>query len=90
MCIDQPFLNSALARGEWSAPRPGHFTSGKRAPGTHWIRGWVDPRTDQDDVERIKILPHSNSDPSAVLPVASRYTDCAIPAPRERIEHAIF
>jgi hypothetical protein len=43
----------------------------------------VDPRTGLDDIERRKILPPSDSisDPSAVHPVASRYTDCAIPAP---------
>jgi hypothetical protein len=36
-----------------------------------------------DDVERRKICPYrdSNSCPSAIQPIASRYTDCAIPAP---------
>jgi hypothetical protein len=33
------FLTSALAGGEWSASRPGRFTPGERAPGTHWIGG---------------------------------------------------
>jgi hypothetical protein len=47
------FLTSALARGEWSASRPGCFTSRERAPGTHWIGGWVDPRAGLDDVEKI-------------------------------------
>jgi hypothetical protein len=44
----------------------------------------VDPRAVLDaDVERRKIsCPYRDSDPSAVEPVASRYTDCAIPAPR--------
>jgi hypothetical protein len=28
------FLTSALVGGEWSASRPGHFTTGERAPGT--------------------------------------------------------
>jgi hypothetical protein len=37
-------LTSALDGGEWSASRPGHFTPRERAPGTHWIRGWVGPR----------------------------------------------
>jgi len=23
---------------------PGYFTSRERAPGTYWIKGWVDPR----------------------------------------------
>jgi hypothetical protein len=28
----------------------------KRAPGTHWIWGWVDPRTGLNDVEKRKFL----------------------------------
>jgi hypothetical protein len=40
------------------------------------------PRTGLDDVKRARILllQDSNSDPSAVQPVGSRYTDCVIPA----------
>jgi hypothetical protein len=74
------FLTSSLAGGEWLASRSGRFT-----PGTYWIGGWVDPRAGPDDVEKRKLLPHrdSNSDPSVVYPVASRYTDYAIPAPNE-------
>jgi hypothetical protein len=30
--------------GEWSASRPCRFTPKERAPGTHWIGGWVGPR----------------------------------------------
>jgi hypothetical protein len=45
-------LTSALAGGEWSASRPGRFTPGERAPGTHWIGGWVDPSAGLDDVKR--------------------------------------
>jgi hypothetical protein len=26
---------------EWSASRPCHFTLSERAPGTHWVGGWV-------------------------------------------------
>jgi hypothetical protein len=51
------FLTSALARGEWSALRPGLFTLGKRAPGTHWVEGWVEPRTGLDDMDKWKFLP---------------------------------
>jgi hypothetical protein len=29
---------------------------GESAPGTHWIRGWVGPRTGLDDVEKRKFL----------------------------------
>jgi len=32
----------ALDGSEWSASR---FTPKERAPGTHWIGGWVSPRT---------------------------------------------
>jgi hypothetical protein len=46
------FLTSALVGGECSASRPGRFTSVKRAPGTHWIGGWVDPRAGLDDIEK--------------------------------------
>jgi hypothetical protein len=35
------FLTSVFAGGEWSASRPGRFTPGVRAPGTHWIGGCV-------------------------------------------------
>jgi hypothetical protein len=38
------FLASAVAGGEWSASISGSFTTGDRAPGIHWIGGWVDPR----------------------------------------------
>jgi hypothetical protein len=65
------FLISALVGGEWSAWRPGRFTSVERAPGTHWIGGGENSWPCRD----------SNSDPSVVRPVASRYIDCAIPAP---------
>jgi hypothetical protein len=47
------------------------------------IGGWVDPRAGLDYVEKRKFLAYRNSksDPSIVQSVASRYTDCAIPAP---------
>jgi hypothetical protein len=50
------FLPSALDGGEWSASRPGRFTAGERAPGTHWIGGWVGPRAGLNDVEKRKIF----------------------------------
>jgi hypothetical protein len=51
------FLTLALAGGEWSASRPGRFTPGERAPSTHWIGGWVNPKSGLDDVEKRKFLP---------------------------------
>jgi hypothetical protein len=50
------FLTSSLVDGEWSASRPGRFTPGERAPSTHWIGGWVDPRACLDGVEKRKFL----------------------------------
>jgi hypothetical protein len=43
----------------------------QKRPGTHCIGGWVGPR---------KISPPSRFDPQTIQPVASRYTDLAIPA----------
>jgi hypothetical protein len=73
----------ALDGGEWSASRPGRFTPRKRAPGTHWIGGWVDPRAVLDAVVKRKIpTPRRESNPRTpiVHPVAQRYTDWGIPA----------
>jgi hypothetical protein len=44
-------LTSALAGGEWPASRPCRFTPGERAPGAHWIGGWLDPGAGLDAVE---------------------------------------
>jgi hypothetical protein len=76
------FLISALAGGGWRRVvsfMPSSFTPKERAPGTHWIGGWVGPRTSLDDVEGRKILPLQglNSNPLALLLIASCYTDCA-------------
>jgi hypothetical protein len=46
------FLTSALAGGEWSASRHGRFTPGERAPGIHWIGGWVNLIAGLDDMEK--------------------------------------
>jgi hypothetical protein len=48
-------LTVALGGGEWSTSRPGHFTPRERAPGTHWIGGWVGPRAILDTVVKRKI-----------------------------------
>jgi hypothetical protein len=71
-------LTSALDGGEWSASRPGRFTSKERDPGTHWIGGWVGPRAVLDVVVKRKI-PSSRRESKPrtpnVQPVAQRYTD---------------
>jgi hypothetical protein len=47
-------LTSALDGGEWSASHPGLFTPRERAPGAHWIGGWVGPRAVLDAVVKKK------------------------------------
>jgi hypothetical protein len=49
-------LTSAIVGGEWSASRPCRFTPGERAPGTHWIKDWVDLRAGLNDLEKRKFL----------------------------------
>jgi len=49
------FLTSALDGGDLSASRSDRFTPKERAPDTHWIGGWVDPRTVLDTVLKIEI-----------------------------------
>jgi hypothetical protein len=51
-------LTSALDGGEWSAPRPSHFT-----PSTHWIGGWVGPRAIVDSVKEKNFQPLQDSNP---------------------------
>jgi hypothetical protein len=70
------FLISALVGGQWSASRPCRFIPGERTPYTHLVRGWVGPRAGLDDVDNWNCWHYqdSNSDPSDLQPVASRYT----------------
>jgi hypothetical protein len=49
-------MEEALVGREWSASRPNRFTPGERAPGTHWIGGWVGSRAGLDGVEKRKFL----------------------------------
>jgi hypothetical protein len=44
------FLTPAVDGGEWSASCPNNFTHRERAPSTHWIGDWVDPRAGLDMV----------------------------------------
>jgi len=50
----------------------------RERPGTHCIGGWVGPRAGLDDCGKSRSPP--GFDPRTVQPVASRYTDWAIPA----------
>jgi hypothetical protein len=71
-------LTSELDGGEWSASRPDRFTPRERAPGTHWIGGWVGPRAVLDAVVKRKIPSprrESNRTTPIIQPVAQRYTD---------------
>jgi hypothetical protein len=62
-------------------PRP--LYPRERAPGTHWIGGWVGPRAVLDAVVKRKI-PSSSGESNPTTPivqsVAQRYTDWAITA----------
>jgi hypothetical protein len=73
------FLTSALDGGEWSASHTGRFTPWEGALTTHWIVGWVGPRTDRHAVKTRKILHCRESNPERP-PVARRYTNWAASA----------
>jgi hypothetical protein len=56
----------------------------ERAPGIHFIGGWVNPRAGLDDMEKWTFFTLPGLElplPLVVQPVASRYTDWAISAP---------
>jgi hypothetical protein len=72
------FLTSALARGEWSASSPGRFTPRERDPGTRWIGDWLGSVWTRWRGEMSWSYRDSNSEPSAVQPVVSRYNDCVM------------
>jgi hypothetical protein len=50
-------MTSAIVGGEWKASRSAVLLTGEKAPGTHWIGGWVDPRPGLDNAEKRKSLP---------------------------------
>jgi hypothetical protein len=76
-------LTSALDGGEWSASRPGRFTSRERDPCTHWIGDWIGLKTVLDSVVKRKIPStrrELNSKTPIVQSIAQRYTDSIITA----------
>jgi hypothetical protein len=62
--------------GWWSTPRPDRFTL-EKGPGAHCIGGWLSPRVSLDGCGKSRLPPEF--DLQTVQPVASRYTDSAIP-----------
>jgi hypothetical protein len=66
-------LTLTLHGNEWSASRPGALPPREKAPGTHWIEGWLGPRASLDAAVVKKKIPsplwQSNPDRPA------RYTD---------------
>jgi hypothetical protein len=73
-------LTSPLDGGEWTASRPGGFTSRERAPSTHWIGGLVGSRASLNLVRKRKLPSsrwESNSDHPIVQPVSQRTTKLA-------------
>jgi hypothetical protein len=60
------FFTSALGGSEWSASFPGRFIPRERAPGTHWIGGWVGYRAYLDAVGKEK---NSQPLPEHELPI---------------------
>jgi hypothetical protein len=53
--IGPRIFTSALDGGEWSVSRPCRFNSRERAPGAHWIEGWVGPGAGLETVVKRKI-----------------------------------
>jgi len=68
-----------------ATPRPLYA---RERPGTHCIGGWVVPRAGLKGCEKSR--PPPGFDPRTVQPVASSYTDWAIPAPTNRHCHGIY
>jgi hypothetical protein len=69
-------LTSALDGGGWLAPRPGRFTPETRYPLCKKLGG-----SQCRSGQKLRISTSPGVDPRLVEPVASRYTDWAIPVP---------
>jgi hypothetical protein len=70
--------------GDWPASRPGRLSPWKRSPVNQWRGGWVGPRAGLDDIEKLKFLSLPGE------PVASSYTDYAIPVLCNRRVSVLF
>jgi hypothetical protein len=63
-------LTSILVGDEWSASGSGRFSPGERAPGTHWIRGWMGHRAGVGE-----LLPSTNSERFHLIAVGLMLAD---------------
>jgi hypothetical protein len=72
-------MTSALDGVEWSASCPGRFTRLERAPGVHWVGGWVTSKPVWTLWRREKPLVSAGNGTPAVQPVACLYTGWAVP-----------
>jgi hypothetical protein len=82
------FLTSALAGGEWSASRPGRFTSGDRI----LDRRLGGPQSQSGRLGEENIIePYrdSNSEPSVVQPIASRYSGSTVSTSTSGYRHSL-
>jgi hypothetical protein len=68
-------------------PRP--LYPRERAPGNHWIGGWVGPRAVLNTAMVKRTIPSQESTP-IVHTVAQRYTDWAIPALYSKVSNTWF
>jgi hypothetical protein len=59
---------------ERSVSRPGRFTPRERAPGTHWIGGWVNPSATLDTVAKRKKAPAPTRNRTPVVQLVSLIT----------------
>jgi hypothetical protein len=69
------FLTSALHGGELSASHPRRFTTRKRAPGIHWIGGWLGGPQSRSGhgVEEKNSRSLPRLEPPNIQPVVQRY-----------------
>jgi hypothetical protein len=87
--LSHEFLTSAPDTGVWSAARPGRFTPGERAPGTHWIECFVGPTAGLYAVMKIKI-PCPCRESNAGHPVCSLVTILTEPLSIPGITHKAY